>query len=102
MNLMEGGYWTWKNLPSRFVIGAWCLFAFVVVQAYQSTLITYVVAPKYSPLAKNVYDVARNPEIQFLVQKNRAFDLVFSVRFYFEREREREIVELYNPLSFGI
>ena len=35
----------------------WVMAAFVIVQAYTSTLITYIVAPISTPLADSIYDV---------------------------------------------
>lgn len=57
----------------------WCLAAFVLSQAYNSTLITYVIAPNENPLINSVLDIVNNPNIHLLVEKNMGMDVVISV-----------------------
>ena len=48
---------------------------FVLVQAYSSTLFTYIVTPMPVPLLVNtVYDVVKKPEIHLVVEGGRSFD----------------------------
>ncbi|EFX82168.1 hypothetical protein DAPPUDRAFT_241316 [Daphnia pulex] len=54
--LSQGGSCKSKRLPYRLVAGVWTLAAFVFVQAYTSTLFTYVVTPINHPLIDSVYD----------------------------------------------
>lgn len=44
-----------NRLSLRLVAGVWCLAAFVFVQAYMSTLITYVVTPINFPLINSAW-----------------------------------------------
>jgi hypothetical protein len=58
-----------KRLPYRLVAGVWTLAAFIFVQAYTSTLFTYVVTPISEPLINSVYDVVDNPDIKLIVRE---------------------------------
>ena len=77
--ILTGGPCIWKSIASRILAGAWCLAAFVLVQAYTSTLITYIIVPHTQPLIESVYDIANNPDIKILLEKDRGLDLLFSV-----------------------
>jgi hypothetical protein len=63
------------------VAGIWCLAAFVLSQAYNSTLITYVIAPNNRPLINSVLDIVNDPKIHLVVEKNMGLDVVISVWF---------------------
>jgi hypothetical protein len=78
---MIGGPCTSNRLPFRLVAGVWTLAAFIFVQAYTSTLFTYVVAPVNHPLINSLYDIADNPEIHLLVKNEGTPDRYFTVRF---------------------
>lgn len=52
------------------IAGVWTLAAFVFVQAYTSTLFTYVIKPSSSaPLVDSVFDLANKSDINLLVKK---------------------------------
>ena len=57
--------------------------AVVLVQAYTSLLITYIIDPNNPPLIKNVNDIVNNPEIKFIVEKTRGYDYIISVKKLF-------------------
>nr|CAH0101150.1 unnamed protein product [Daphnia galeata] len=76
--LSQGGPIISKRLPIRLVAGIWCLAAFVLSQAYNSTLITYVIAPNNPPLINSVLDIVNNPNIHLVVEKNMGLDVVIS------------------------
>ncbi len=80
--LNSGGPIISKRLPIRLVAGIWCLAAFVLSQAYNSTLITYVIAPNNPPLINSVLDIVNNPNIHLVVEKNMGLDVVISVRTF--------------------
>ena len=63
----------------RFLIGAWCLAAAVLVNSYSSVLITYVLAPNNPPLINSVYDLVQTDYIKLVVDKGRGLDVVISV-----------------------
>ncbi|XP_046648429.1 glutamate receptor ionotropic, kainate 5-like [Daphnia pulicaria] len=67
--LSQGGPCMSKRLPYRLVAGVWTLAAFIFVQAYTSTLFTYVVTPISEPLINSVYDVVDNPDIKLIVRE---------------------------------
>jgi hypothetical protein len=67
-------------LSFRFVAGVWCLAAFIFVQAYTSTLITYVVMPINPPLINSINDVFENRDIQLLIYKIAPLNIFSSVR----------------------
>jgi ionotropic glutamate receptor len=58
-----------KRLPYRLVAGVWTLAAFIFVQAYTSTLITYVVTPINQALIDSVYDVIDNGDINLVIRE---------------------------------
>ncbi|XP_046449207.1 ionotropic receptor 93a-like [Daphnia pulex] len=66
MLLSQGGSCTSKRLPFRLVAGVWTLAAFIFVQAYTSTLFTYVVAPVNYPLVDSMYGVAESTDVNLL------------------------------------
>lgn len=59
--------------------GAWSLAAFVLSQAYTSTLITFVISPNQRPLINSINDLVANPHIRLLVERNAGFDVILSV-----------------------
>lgn len=67
-----------NRLSFRLVAGVWSLAAFIFVQAYTSTLITYVVTPVNLPLVSSAYDLVDKKDINVLVRKSGAIDTMFS------------------------
>ncbi|KAK4012975.1 hypothetical protein OUZ56_025223 [Daphnia magna] len=64
-----------KHWSSRLVAGVWSLATFVFVQAYTSTLFTYIVTPSTAPLlVESVYDVVNKPHIQLVIERGRGFE----------------------------
>ena len=57
----------------------WVLAALVFVQAYKSTLITYVIVPVTTPLINSVYDLAESTDINFIVKKGGLLEYLFKV-----------------------
>jgi hypothetical protein len=58
----------------------WTLATFIFVQAYTSTLFTYVVTPVQQPLISSVYELAENSAIQLFLRKAGIPDVVISAR----------------------
>ncbi len=52
--------------------GTWCLAAFVLLNAYSSTIISYLTAPTLMPVAKTVEDVAYGipQKLKLLLEKD--------------------------------
>ncbi|EFX87004.1 hypothetical protein DAPPUDRAFT_235850 [Daphnia pulex] len=55
-----------NRLPFRIVAGAWSLAAFIFVQAYTSTLSTYVLTPINNPLVNSPYEIPEMKDVQLL------------------------------------
>lgn len=78
------GDWTgWSHLSFRLVQGAWCLAAFVLVNAYCSTLISYLISPQLMPVAKTMEDIiSGSPQkLKLLAEKNEILALYSLVCF---------------------
>ena len=74
---------TSKKLMIRLIIGAWCLLAFVLVTAYQSVLVSFIMAPGIEPpLIKSLSDLVVKEHIHISVDKGKAFDMFLSVTFF--------------------
>jgi hypothetical protein len=67
-----------ERIPYRLVAGVWTLAAFIFVQAYTSTLFTYIVTPVNQPLINSVYDIAERSDIQLFVRKMGTADNLIS------------------------
>ncbi|EFX82391.1 hypothetical protein DAPPUDRAFT_316802 [Daphnia pulex] len=80
--LSQGGACLSKRLPYRLVAGVWTLAAFIFVQAYTSTLFTYVVTPISEPLIDSVYDVVNNGDINLLVRETGFMNTLLSASLF--------------------
>jgi len=69
---IQGDWSRWNQLSFRLVQGAWCLVAFVLVNAYCSTLISYLISPRLMPVARTYQDVASGSpqKLKLLAEKN--------------------------------
>ena len=55
----EGDWNQWKHrLSFRIIQGTWCFAAFVLLNAYSSTIISYLTAPKLMPVTKTLKELA--------------------------------------------
>ena len=72
-----------KKLSFRIVQGSWCLAALVLVNAYSTTLISNLVAPKLMPVSKSYEDiVAGQPQqLKLITEKNELVDRSSQVIF---------------------
>ena len=80
----EGDWTGFNQISFRLVQGAWCLAAFVLFNAYCSTLITHLISPRMMPIAKSYEDVASGfpQKLKFLSEKNEFFALHCLVSFF--------------------
>ncbi len=79
------GDWNgYSQLAFRLVQGDWCLAAFVLFNAYCSTLISYLISPRLMPIAKSWDDVASgNPQqLRMATEKSELVAHEFLVSFY--------------------
>lgn len=58
------------TLAKRLVVAAWCLMAVVLVNSYTSSLVSYLMAPKYVSLMNTIQDLAESKEISLIVLKH--------------------------------
>ncbi|XP_057380404.2 ionotropic receptor 93a-like [Daphnia carinata] len=67
------------NLTSiRLVIGAWCLLTLVLVNSYNSTLISYVTATRSAkPLVNSIEELAQHSDIHAVVDRSQGPDSLF-------------------------
>lgn len=57
-------------IPStQILVASWCLTAFVIVQSYNSCLVSYLTTPKYIPVANTIKDMADSFELSLVVLK---------------------------------
>lgn len=75
----SGGPCTWKSQAVVLLAGTWCLAAFVLVNSYSSTLITYVIAHENRPLISSIHDIGNSPHINVIVKKGHILDDYFTV-----------------------
>ena len=74
------GYLRSRRLALRVVAGAWCLLGFVLVTAYQSVLISYILTPVMQPpLVDSLADLANKSDVRMFVIKGMDGDVFFTV-----------------------
>ena len=80
MNNKGGGNLPSRRLALRVVAGSWCILGFVLVTAYQSVLISYILTPVMQPpLVDSLADLANKSDVRLLVVKDLALDVFFTV-----------------------
>lgn len=65
---------------ARILVACWCLIAVVLVNAYQTTLTTYLMAPRYIPMVDSVEDIVAQPRPIFMVKKFTNFEIDIMVK----------------------
>jgi hypothetical protein len=69
-----------RRLAIRLVAGSWCILAFVLVTAYQSLLISFILAPGIEPpIVDSFADLANKTNVRLLVEKGRSLDSLLTV-----------------------
>jgi len=75
-----GGFIRSRRLAIRLIAGSWCLLAFVFVHAYQSVLISYILAPGMEPpIVDSFADLVNKTNVRLLVEKGLTIDSMFTV-----------------------
>lgn len=59
--------------------GVWCFAAFVLVNAYNSTLISQLTLPNQKPLINSIYDLRNRSDIYLVTDRNLNTDAVLTV-----------------------
>ena len=73
-----------NKLALRLVGGAWCLLGFVLVTAYQSVLISFILTQVMEPpLVNSLVDVANKKDVQIVVEKGNSMDMQITVEPHF-------------------
>ena len=57
-------------MATRLAVAGWCLAAIVFVNSYSSSLVSYLMAPRYVPLMNTVQDLADSNVIHPFIRKD--------------------------------
>ncbi|XP_032784686.2 ionotropic receptor 93a isoform X1 [Daphnia magna] len=76
--LNQGGYLPCTLTSMRMVIGAWCLLTLVLVNSYNSTLISYVTATRRAkPLVNSVEELVQDSNVHPVVDRGQGPESLF-------------------------
>ena len=78
-----GHYLLYKTLPARLLIAAWCLVAIVLVNAYTSSVTSFLMAPRYHVLLDSIDDVEKFSRPIFMVGSTSSYESALMVSQYF-------------------
>ncbi|EFX77449.1 hypothetical protein DAPPUDRAFT_321338 [Daphnia pulex] len=67
-----------KRLVVRMVAAVWCLAALVLVNGYNSVLISYVTSPNAEPLIQSIKDLGHTSDIHVVVDAGLGIDYILS------------------------
>ncbi|XP_046453785.1 uncharacterized protein LOC124201668 [Daphnia pulex] len=74
--LNQGAYFPRMRTAAYFVVGSWCLGALILGCAYNSLLVSYILGlSNAEPLVDYIFDLARNSNVQLVVDKGRGTEL---------------------------
>ena len=76
------GFCPSHKLAIRIVAGTWCLVCFVLITAYSSVLVSYIVAPNLKPIIDAIEDMPNVPGLQMVTVKDSSIDNFFIVRIF--------------------
>ena len=80
----SASYCNSKKFAIRLVVGAWCLLAFVLVTAYQSVLVSFIMSSGIEPpLVKSLSDLLSKPNVHVSVEKGKGIDNSLMVIAFF-------------------
>ena len=60
-------------------MGSWCLGALVLVCAYNSILINYILGSNAYPLVDSIKNLVEKPDVMLVVDRGLGVDMVISV-----------------------
>ena len=75
----KGGWCSSKKLAIRLAAGAWCLASFVIITAYSSVLISFIVSPNLKPIIESIRDIPKVPGLQVVAIKGSSIERVWPV-----------------------
>ena len=80
INVCAGGfYFKRKKLEVLLVVGSWSLCAFLVVNYYNSLLISDVTAPQRQPLIRSIYEFPRRDDLRLVTDRKGNTNFFISV-----------------------
>ena len=79
MKLRSGGCCSSKKLAIRLAAGTWCLACFVIVTAYSSVLISFIISPNLKPIIESIRDIPNVPGLRVVAIKGASVERVLSV-----------------------
>jgi len=82
-NFLYEGYHYSLRLESRgsyIVVGAWCLVAVVLANAYAGTLFSYLSVSKLKPIVNSLEELAQSKDLQLIVQDKSELATRFLVK----------------------
>ena len=73
------------RLPVRLVAAGWFLAGFVLINAYSSTLISYLMTLRYYPTIDSIEDIASTQRPVFMVTKSTSYETAVLVRQIYKK-----------------
>jgi len=77
----KGSYCLSSKFVIRLAAGTWCLACFVLVTAYSSVLISFVVAPNLKPIIDSVKDIPKVKGLAMVVEKGTTLEAQLMVHY---------------------
>ena len=74
LDYFVGSYCPHRKMAIRLAAGTWCLACFILVTAYSSVLVSYIVAPNLKPIIDSPYDMPRVPALKIVIEKSSTFE----------------------------
>lgn len=74
-----GGYLPYKTIPFYLIGATWCIASFVLINAYNCTLMSHLTLPHKKPLIDSIYDLRDQPNLHLVTDQNLNVNSVLSV-----------------------
>ena len=91
----KGGPCTSNRFSFRLVAGAWSVAAFILIQAYNSTLFTYVMTPINNPLINSPDEIPERNDVHLLIKRGGSTDIVLSASTFVKIFTKSNLVLLF-------
>ena len=76
----QGGWCSSKKLAIRLAAGTWCLACFIIVTAYSSVLISFIVSPNLKPIINSIEDIPKVHRLKVTTIEDSTIHRIMSVR----------------------
>nr|CAH0103843.1 unnamed protein product [Daphnia galeata] len=93
--LSQGGPCTSNRFSFRLVAGAWSVAAFILIQAYNSTLFPYVMTPINNPLINSPDEIPERNDVHLLIKRGGSTDIVLSASTFVKIFTKSNLVLLF-------